>query len=67
MYPLEADRFDNNCYGTDNPNLVHWNNIDYRFYDTGGYDTEYDIQSESQVLFQLINMPLYEQYVPNYY
>lgn len=46
-YPLEADRFKSSCWGTDDTSMMHWNNIDERFIDTGGYDTEYDIQSES--------------------
>ena len=54
-YPLEIDRKRSDC----TMDLSSGTNVDNRFYDTGTWVTEYEVQQASGVLAVLTRMPLY--------
>lgn len=61
-YPLENDRLKSSCQFDEDLAT----SIDTRFSDTGGWTTEWDLQSDAGTLQILTSLPLYLQYMPNY-
>jgi len=61
-YPLENDRLKSSCQYDD----VLETSIDTRYNETGGWTTEWALQSDAGTIQVLTELPLYTQYMPNY-